>query len=99
MRCAREMGGGSANERRQLIDYHNARVYRQYGDDLVPVAMQGQVGEYVDETPDQLRVTIGQGITGWVAQNRMAQYLPDAAIDPRANTIPGTAEDLDESML
>jgi diguanylate cyclase (GGDEF)-like protein len=34
-----------------------------------------------------------------VAQNRVAQYLPNAAADPRANTIPGTEDDLDESML
>jgi diguanylate cyclase (GGDEF)-like protein len=61
--------------------------------------MQGQVGEYVDETPDQLRVAMGQGITGWVAQHRIAQNLPDAAADPRANTIAGTEDDLDESML
>ena len=61
--------------------------------------MQGQVGEYVDETPDQLRVAIGEGITGWVAEHRIAQNLPDAAKDPRANTIPGTEDDLDESML
>jgi diguanylate cyclase (GGDEF)-like protein len=61
--------------------------------------MQGQVGEYVDETPDQLRMKIGEGITGWVAEHRVAQYLPDAAKDPRANTIVGTEDDLDESML
>ena len=61
--------------------------------------MQGQVGEYVDETPDQLRVAMGEGITGWVAANRIAQNLGDAAADPRANTIPGTEDDLDESML
>ena len=53
----------------------------------------------MDETPDQLRVTLGQGITGWVAANRLAQNLGDAASDPRANTIPGTEDDLDESML
>ena len=61
--------------------------------------MQGQVGEYIDETPDQLRVALGEGITGWVAEHRVAQNLPDAAADPRANTIPGTEDDLDESML
>jgi len=94
-----EIGLAIATELRQLIDFHNVRVYRVEGDDLVPVAMHGQVGEYVDETPDQLRVAVGQGITGWVAQNRVAQYLPNAAIDPRANTIPGTEDDLDESML
>jgi diguanylate cyclase (GGDEF)-like protein/excisionase family DNA binding protein len=95
----REIGTAIATELRQIIDYHNVRVYRLHGTDLVPVAMQGQVGEYVDETPDQLRVTLGEGITGWVALHRIPQNLPDAAADPRANTIPGTEDDLDESML
>jgi diguanylate cyclase (GGDEF)-like protein/excisionase family DNA binding protein len=94
-----EIGQAIAIELRQLIDYHNARVYRLVGQELIPVAMQGQVGEYVDETPDQLRLTLGQGITGWVAANRIAQNLGNAAADPRASTIPGTEDDLDESML
>jgi diguanylate cyclase (GGDEF)-like protein/excisionase family DNA binding protein len=95
----RDIGLAIATELRQLIDYHNVRVYRLRGNDLIPVALRGQVGEYVDETPEQLRVAIGEGITGWVAQHRIAQYLPDASADPRANTIPGTEADLDESML
>jgi diguanylate cyclase (GGDEF)-like protein/excisionase family DNA binding protein len=95
----REIGLAIATELRQLIDYHNVRVYRLRGEDLLPVAMQGQVGEYVDETPEQLAVKFGSGITGWVAEHRLAQNLPDAGVDPRANTIPGTDEDLDESML
>lgn len=95
----REIGLAIATELRQLIDYHNVRVYRQVGSDLMPVAMQGQVGEYVDETPEQLRIAVGSGITGWVAEHRVAQNLPDAANDPRANTIAGTQADLDESML
>jgi diguanylate cyclase (GGDEF)-like protein len=94
-----EIGKSIASELRQLIDYHNARVYRIEDHDLVPVAMLGQVGEYIDETPDQLRLTLGQGITGWVAENRIAQNLGNAAADPRATTIPGTEDDLDESML
>jgi diguanylate cyclase (GGDEF)-like protein/excisionase family DNA binding protein len=94
-----EIGSAIATELNQLIDYHNVRVYRLMGDELVPVAMRGQVGEYVDETPDQLKVKMGSGITGWVAEHRVAQNLPDAAADTRANTIPGTDEDLDESML
>ncbi|HSK52239.1 MAG TPA: GAF domain-containing protein, partial [Clostridia bacterium] len=94
-----EIGLAIAKELRQLIDYHNVRVYRLSGEDLLPVAMSGQVGEYVDETAEQLRVKLGQGITGWVAEHRVAQSLPDAARDPRANTIPGTEDDLDESML
>jgi diguanylate cyclase (GGDEF)-like protein/excisionase family DNA binding protein len=95
----REIGIAIATELRQLIDYHNVRVYRLRGEDLLPVAMQGQVGEYIDETPEQLAVKYGQGITGWVAEHRVAQNLPDADADPRTNTIPGTVEDLAESML
>ena len=94
-----EIGLAIATELRQLIDYHNVRVYRLYGETLMPVAMQGQVGEYHDETPEQLQVGLGEGITGWVAQHRLAQNLPDAAKDRRASTIPGTEDDLDESML
>ena len=71
-------GSTIATELRQLIDYHNVRVYRLRGDDLIPVAMRGQVGEYVDETPEQLAVKFGEGITGWVAEHRVAQNLPDA---------------------
>jgi diguanylate cyclase (GGDEF)-like protein len=94
-----EIGLAIAKELRQLIDYHNVRVYRLYGDDLIPVAIEGQVGEYDDETPEQLQMKMGQGITGWVAEHRVAQYLPDAAHDERASTIAGTEDDLDESML
>jgi diguanylate cyclase (GGDEF)-like protein/excisionase family DNA binding protein len=94
-----EIGRSIASELRQLIDYHNARVYRIVGPDLIPVAMLGQVGEYIDETPDQLRLRLGEGITGWVAEHRIAQNLGNAAADPRATTIPGTEDDLDESML
>src|SRR5207344_2347999 len=53
----------------------------------------------VDETPEQLRIGVGVGITGWVAANAVAQYLPDAANDARAETIPGIEDELDESML
>ena len=99
LRSVSEIGVAIATELQQLIEFHNVRVYRQYGTELVPVAMRGQVGEYVDETPEQLRVSVGQGITGWVAEHKVPQSLPDAAKDPRANTIPGTEDDLDESML
>ena len=95
----REIGLAIAKELRQLIDYHNVRVYRLEGDDLIPVAMSGRVGEYVDETAEQLRLRMGQGITGWVAEHRIAQNLGDAANDPRASTIAGTQDDLEESML
>jgi diguanylate cyclase (GGDEF)-like protein len=95
----REIGIAIAAELRQLIDYHNVRVYRVAEDELVPVAWRGEAGEYVGYVEDQLRLKVGQGITGWVAIHGVAQYLPNAAVDPRARTIPGTEEDLAESML
>ena len=99
LRSVKEIGDAIATELRQLIDYHNVRVYRLYDRELIPVAMQGRVGEYLDETPEQLKVQYGAGITGWVAEHRVAERLDDAANDPRAQTIPGTEDDLDESML
>jgi diguanylate cyclase (GGDEF)-like protein len=97
---AAQVGAAIATELRTLIDYHNVRVYRVVdADDLVPVAMKGEVGEYVDETTDVLRIKVGQGITGWVAANKLPQYLPDAATDPRSETVPGTEDDLAESLL
>jgi diguanylate cyclase (GGDEF)-like protein len=95
-----EIGDAIANELEALISFHNVRVYRLRDDGwLVPVAMRGLVGEFQDETPDLLRTRIGVGITGWVALHNVPQNLGDAAHDPRAMTIPGTEEGLDESML
>ncbi len=96
---ARDIGAAIATELRQVIDYHNVRVYKVVGEELIPVAMQGRLGAHVDETADHLRVAVGQGITGWVAAHRIAQNLPDAAADPRSDLIPGTEDDLQESML
>lgn len=94
-----EIGAAICLELRQLIDYHNVRVYRVEGDDVVPVAWRGEVSAYTGEDGEQLRLRVGEGITGWVAEHGLAQYLPDAARDPRAAQVPGTEEDLPESML
>lgn len=94
-----EIGQAICAELRQLIDYHNVRVYRVQGEDAIPVAWRGELGEYVAEFGEQLRVRVGQGITGWVAEHGIAEYLPDAAHDPRVETIPDTEPDLDESMI
>ena len=85
----RDIGLAIATEMRQLIDFHNVRVYRVQGTDLMPVAMQGQVGEYVDETPDQLRVAVGEGITGWVAEHRVAQIPAGRRRGPAGEHDPG----------
>ncbi len=95
----REIGSTIATELRQLISYDNARVYRVSGPSLVPVAMQGTSEIYSAETAETLKVAIGEGITGWVARFRVPQLVDDSASDPRAVTIPGSEDDLDESML
>jgi diguanylate cyclase (GGDEF)-like protein/excisionase family DNA binding protein len=99
LRTVREIGAGICAELNQLIDFHNVRVYRLEGEGCVPVAWRGQVGEYLDEDGDQLKIRVGEGITGWVARYGLAQNLGDAANDRRAKTIPGTDQDLDESLL
>ncbi len=94
-----EIGAAICLELRQLIDYHNVRVYRVEDDEVVPVAWRGEVGTYTAEDGNQLRLRVGEGITGWVAAHGTAQYLPDAARDPRGSHVPDTEEDLPESML
>ena len=99
LRSVAEIGQAICAELVQLIDTHNTRVYRVVGDDCEPVAWRGQVGEYESENGDQLRLKVGEGITGWVARFGLAQNVGNAAGDKRAKTIPGTEADLDESLL
>jgi len=99
LRTVNEIGQTICTEMNQLIACHNIRVYRIDGDDCVPVAWRGSLGEYETEDGEQLRLKVGEGITGWVARHGLAQNLGDAAGDYRTQTIPGTDDDLDESLL
>ncbi|HEY7023798.1 MAG TPA: diguanylate cyclase [Candidatus Limnocylindrales bacterium] len=99
LRTVNEIGQTICTELNQLIACHNIRVYRLDGEDCVPVAWRGEVGEYETEDGEQLRLKVGEGITGWVARHGVAQNLGDAAGDFRTQTIPGTDDDLDESLL
>ena len=99
LRTVHEIGQTICTELNQLIACHNIRVYRLEGEDCVPVAWRGEVGEYETEDGEQLRLKVGEGITGWVARHGVAQNLGDAAGDFRTQTIPGTDDDLDESLL
>ncbi|MEZ4596294.1 MAG: diguanylate cyclase [Chloroflexota bacterium] len=94
-----QIGQAICNEIRELVQSHNVRVYRVHGEDVVAVAWRGEIGEYADEVGEELNVRVGQGITGWVARHGASQYLPDAANDPRSETMPGTDPGLAESML
>jgi diguanylate cyclase (GGDEF)-like protein/excisionase family DNA binding protein len=93
-----EIGAAIIDEIERLIEFHNVRVYMIQGDELGAIAVRGKIGDYVNEDPEALKLAVGEGITGWVAQHGIAQYLPDADADPRAMTIPGT-DSIEESML
>ena len=99
LRTVEDIGQAICAELNTLIDFHNVRVYRVHGDDCIPVAWRGQIGEYEGEDMEQLRVKVGEGVTGWVAHHGLAQNVGDAMNDRRARTIPGTEDDLDESLL
>ncbi len=94
------IGTTMVEEMRALIDYHNARVYLldDDGHTLEPIAFGGTLTEYLDETFDQLRCELGEGITGTAAQTRRTLNVPDANNCEFAAQIPGTVE-IDESIL
>lgn len=99
LRSVHDIGQAICTELNQLIDFHNVRVYRIEGNACVPVAWRGEIGEYENEDSDQLRIAVGEGLTGWVARYGMAQNVGDAAKDQRSKTIPGTDDGTDESLL
>lgn len=99
LRSVHDIGQAICAELNQLIDFHNVRVYRLEGNACVPVAWRGEIGEYEHEDSAQLRINVGEGVTGWVALYGVAQNVGNAASDRRAMTIPGTEDDLDESLL
>jgi PAS domain S-box-containing protein len=96
----KQIGDVIAAELKTLIDYHACRVYvlERDGVTLYPIALRGEGSEYEDESPDELTLCVGKGVTGHAAASRKSYYTPDAMNDPYAATIPGT-DDLDESIM
>ena len=97
-----EIAAAITAELRTIIDYHNCRVYilEDDGVTLVPAAFRGELfSEYEEEAFEGLVTKIGEGITGTVAEQRTSLLTPDAREVPFSVTIPGTSEDVLESML
>ena len=65
---------------------------------LEPIAFRGTIDEYEGETLEDLRVAVGEGITGTAADRGKTLNMPDASECPFAAQIPGT-DDIDESIL
>jgi PAS domain S-box-containing protein len=97
-----EIGAAITGELRTIIDYHNCRVYvlEPDGLTLMPIAFRGELfTEYESEDLDELVTMMGEGITGHVAESRTSLLTPDARDVSFSVTIPGTDDDLLESML
>ena len=88
-------------EARTLAEYHDIRVYRVDHDRRVcePLAFTREMltGEPSDAA-NLLRVKVGEGFTGWVAEHGEPLLINDALEDERGMTIAGT-DDVPESML
>jgi diguanylate cyclase (GGDEF)-like protein len=93
-----EIGDAIALELRQLIDYHNCRVFLVEGQWLEPVAFLGDMSVAAGRIAEVLRLRIGEGITGRVAETGESLLVPDARHCEYAVRVPGT-EEIDESLI
>jgi GAF domain-containing protein len=93
-----EIGATIADELRQLIDYHNCRVFLRDGDDLWPVAFRGDLPETAGSVLEALATKVGVGITGHVAATGAPFLTGDAANSGVGKHIEGTPR-IEESLL
>jgi diguanylate cyclase (GGDEF)-like protein/excisionase family DNA binding protein len=90
-----------AAEAEPLADYHDIRVYRVDWDRRVcdPIAFTPELIDAEGADAEALlRVEIGEGFTGWVAEHGEPLLINNALDDERGMTIEGT-DDVPESML
>ena len=95
----RGIGETIVAEARALIAYDTVRVYRVDHDSgwCEPIAFQGTFMGRTDPEPEVLRVRIGEGLTGWVAEHGEPMLLGDARHDARSLLVGDTSGP--ESML
>jgi diguanylate cyclase (GGDEF)-like protein len=93
----REIGEAIVTELRMLVDYHSCRVYLAEGEELVPIAVKGEEA-WEAETLWALRVPIGFGITGRVAESGRSVLLSNSLDCDFGELVPGT-EPVDESVV
>jgi len=95
----RGIGEAIVTEARALIAFDTVRVYRvdQQSGWCEPIAFQGVFMGRPDPEPELLRVRIGEGLTGWVAEHGEPLLLGDAHADERSLVVGETSGP--ESML
>src|ERR671911_840481 len=94
----REIGMAIANELRQLIDYHNCRIFVRDGEDLAPIAFQGDLTAPDRSATEVFRTRVGEGFTGRVVETGEPLLLADASKCEFAVAIEGTTQ-IDESII
>ncbi|MBI3752175.1 MAG: EAL domain-containing protein [Chloroflexi bacterium] len=95
----RGIGEAIVAESKALITCDTIRVYRVDHETqwCEPIAFQGVFLGTPNPSPEQLRVKIGQGLTGWVAAHGEPLIIGDAATDARSVIVGPAAGP--ESML
>ncbi len=93
----REIGEAIVTELRILVDYHSCRVYLAEGDELVPITVKGEEAAEAAALAE-LRIPIGQGITGRVAETGRSLLLSNSLDCDFGALVPGT-EPVDESVV
>lgn len=94
----RQIAETIANELRTLIDYHSCRVYLTDGEDLVPIAIRGDLSIYGAEMSHVLAARFGEGVTGRAASTGRAILVPNSLECDFAVHVPGTDE-IEESLI
>ncbi len=94
----REIGMAIANELRQLIDYHNCRIFIRDGQELTPIAFQGDLTAPDRTVAQVFRTRVGEGLTGHVVETGEPLLLDDASKCEHAVEIEGTAR-IEESII
>lgn len=97
LNSVKDISEAIVSELRSLIDYHSCRVYLVDGDEVVPVAVKGD-GVTEEEQVQALRITLGTGVTGHVAETGRPVLAANALDCEFAIQIPGT-EEVDESVI
>ena len=87
-----------ANELRLLIDYHNCRIFVRDGEELAPIAFQGELTAPDRTAAEVFRTRVGEGFTGRVVETGEPLLLADASKCEFAIKIEGTTQ-IDESII
>jgi diguanylate cyclase (GGDEF)-like protein/excisionase family DNA binding protein len=85
MRDVEAIGRAIVNEAQRLIEHDTIRVYRVDAATAMcePIGFHGTFMGVANPTADQLRIAVGEGLTGWAAAHNEVVRVGDARVDAR----------------